>query len=191
MGHERIETRTILWAAGVEASPAGRWLGAQTDRAGRVKVEPDLSLPGRAHVFVIGDTVLRVDDERKPLPGVAPVTKQREAYAVRAIAARAAGHSVPPFRYRDYGMLATIGRSHAMAELGRLKLSGLATGLLWCFAHNYFLIGFRNRLVVMTNWACNFVTFQRGATLITGIVGAQMKDLQQEAASTRDAREVA
>ena len=189
MGHGRIETRTILWAAGVEASPAGRWLGAQTDRAGRVKVEPDLSPPGRAHVFVISDTVLRVDDERKPLPGVAPVTKQRGAFAARAIAARAAGHSVPPFRYRDYGMLATIGRSHAMAELGRLKLSGLAAGLLWCFAHIYFLIG--NRLVVMTNWAWNFVTFQRGARLITGIVGAQMKDLQQEAASTRDARGVA
>jgi NADH dehydrogenase len=191
MGHERIETRTILWAAGVEASPAGRWLGAQTDRAGRVKVEPDLSLPGRAHVFVIGDTALRVDDEGEPLPAVAPVAKQQGAYAALAIAARAAGHSVPPFRYRDYGMLATIGRSHAMAELRRLKLGGLAAWLLWCFAHIYFLIGFRNRSVVMTNWAWNFVTFQRGARLITGIVGAQMKDLQQEAASTRDAREVA
>jgi NADH dehydrogenase len=191
MGQERIETRTILWAAGVEASPAGQWLGAQTDRAGRVKVEPDLSVPGRAHIFVIGDTAFRVDGEGKPLPGVAPVAKQQGAYVARAIAARAAGRSVPPFRYRDYGMLATIGRSHAVAELGRLKLSGLIAWLLWCFAHIYFLIGFRNRLIVMMNWAWNFVTFQRGARLITGMVGAQMKDLQQQAASSRDAREVA
>jgi NADH dehydrogenase len=191
MGKERIESRTIMWAAGVEASPAGQWLGAESDRAGRVKVEPDLSLPGRSQIFVVGDTAFRVDAEGKPLPGLASVAKQQGAYLARAIAARAAGRSVPPFQYRDYGMLATIGRSHAVAQVGRIKLSGLAAWLLWCFAHIYFLIGFRNRLLVMVNWAWNFATFQRGARLITGIVGAQTRDVKPEAASKSNAREVA
>ena len=180
-----------MWAAGVEASPAGQWLGAESDRAGRVKVEPDLSLPGRSQIFVVGDTVFRVDAEGKPLPGLASVAKQQGAYVARAIAARATGRSVPPFQYRDYGMLATIGRSHAVAQVGRIKLSGLAAWLLWCFAHIYFLIGFRNRLLVMVNWAWSFATFQRGARLITGIVGAQTRDVKPEAASKSNAREVA
>jgi len=167
----------MAWpAAGVEASPAGQWLGAESDRAGRVKVEPDLSLPGRSQIFVVGDTAFRVDAEGKPLPGLASVAKQQGAYVARAIAARATGRSIPPFQYRDYGMLATIGRSHAVAQVGRIKLSGLAAWLLWCFAHIYFLIGFRNRLLVMVNWAWSFATFQRGARLITGIVGAQTRD---------------
>ena len=109
----------------------------------------------------------------------------------RAIAARATGRSIPPFRYRDYGMLATIGRSRAVAQVGRIRLSGFAAWLLWCFAHVYFLIGFRNRLLVMVNWAWNFATFQRGARLITGIVGAQTRDVKPEAASKSNAREVA
>ncbi len=179
MGKERIESRTVIWAAGVEASPAGRWLGAETDRAGRIKVQPDSSLPGRPHIFAIGDTASSVNSEGRPLPGVAPVAKQQGAYVARVISARAAGRSIPPFRYRDYGMLATIGRSHAVAELRGIKISGFAAWLLWCFAHIYFLIGYRNRLIVMLNWAWNFVTFQRGARLITGIVGARMKDLKQ------------
>ena len=189
MGKERIESRTIMWAAGVEASPAAQWLGAESDRAGRVKVEPDLSLPGRPHIFVIGDTAFRVDAEGKPLPGVAPVAKQQGAYVARVIAARAAGESIPPFRYRDYGMLATIGRSRAVAQIGRIKLSGIAAWLLWCFAHIYFLIGFRNRLLVMVNWAWNFATFQRGARLITGIVGAQTRDVKPDVASKSSVRE--
>lgn len=191
IGDIRIESRTILWAAGVAASPASEWFGAESDRAGRVKVEPDLSLPGRPHVFVIGDTASCIDAEGKPLPGVAPVAKQQGAYVARAVAARAAGGSVPSFRYRDYGMLATIGRSHAVAQIGRIKLSGLAAWLLWCFAHIYFLIGFRNRLLVMVNWAWNFVTFQRGARLITGIVGAGTKDAKPEVASRSSVREEA
>ena len=192
MATERIESRTIMWSAGVEASPAGEWLGAETDRAGRVKVQTDLSLPGRPHIFVVGDTALGVDVGGAPLPGVAPVAKQQGAYVARVIAARAAGRSVPPFRYRDFGMLATIGRSRAVAQVGRIKLSGLVAWLLWCFAHIYFLIGFRNRLVVMLSWAFNFVTFQREARLITGMVGAQMKDMKHaEAASGRSTREVA
>jgi NADH dehydrogenase len=121
---------------------------------------------------------------------VAPVAKQQGAYVAHAIAARTAGRSVPPFRYRDYGMLATIGRRRAVAEIGGFKISGFAAWLLWCFAHIYFLIGYRNRLIVMMNWAWNFVTFQRGARLITGMVGAQMKDLKQEVACGHSKREV-
>src|SRR5499426_2996506 len=143
MGPERIETRTIMWSAGVEASPAGRWLGAETDRAGRVKVEPDLSLPGRPHIFVLGDTALVTGVGGQPLPGVAPVAKQQGAYVAQVIASRVAGRPVAPFHYRDYGMLATIGRSHALVQFGRVKLSGFLAWVLWCFAHIFFLIGFR------------------------------------------------
>jgi NADH:ubiquinone reductase (H+-translocating) len=191
-GTERIESKTIMWSAGVRASPAGQWLGAETDRAGRVKVGPDLSLPGHPHIFVLGDTALVVDIGGKPLPGVAPVAKQQGAYVARLIVARGGGRSLPPFRYRDFGMLATIGRSRAVAQFGRIKLSGPPAWLLWCFAHIYFLIGFRNRLVVMLSWAWNFVSFQREARLITGMVGAKIKDLKHaEAASSCSAHEVA
>jgi NADH dehydrogenase len=130
IGKERIESRTIMWAAGVKASPAGQWLGAESDWAGRVEVEPDLSLPGRSHISVIGDTAFRIGADGKPLPGVAPVAKQQGAYVAGAIATRAAGGSVPSFRYRDYGMLATIGRSRAVVQIGRIKLSGFAAWLL-------------------------------------------------------------
>jgi NADH dehydrogenase len=179
MGSERIESRTVIWAAGVEASPAGTWLGADTDRAGRIKVGADLSLPGKPHMFAIGDTAACVDAEGRRLPGVAPVAKQQGAYVASLISARAQGSSVPPFRYKDYGMLATIGRGYAVADLESVKLSGFPAWLVWCFAHIYFLIGYRNRLIVMLNWAWSYVTFQRGARLITGIVGAQMQDLRE------------
>jgi NADH:quinone reductase (non-electrogenic) len=179
MGKDRIDSRTVIWAAGVEASPAGRWLGADTDRAGRITVGPDLSLPGRPHIFAVGDTAASIDAEGRRLPGVAPVAKQQGAYVARVIAARAAGTAVPAFRYKDYGMLATIGRSRAVAQIGGMKISGFPAWLLWCFVHIFFLIGYRNRLIVMLNWAWNFVTFQRGARLITGIVGAQLVDLQE------------
>lgn len=172
MGNDRIESRTVIWAAGVEASPAGRWLGADTDRAGRIKVEADLSLPGRPNIFAIGDTAYSVDAKGRPLPGVAPVAKQQGAYVARVISARAAGKLISPFRYRDYGMLATIGRSRAVAELPRMKMSGMTAWLVWCFAHIYFLIGYRNRLIVMLDWAWNFATSQRGARLITGSIAA-------------------
>jgi NADH:ubiquinone reductase (H+-translocating) len=191
MGTERIESRTIMWSAGVEASPAGQWLGAESDRAGRVKVEPDLSLPGRPHIFVLGDTALVTGGGGEPLPGVAPVAKQQGAYVARVIAARAGGRSVPPFQYRDFGMLAVIGRSRAVAQFGRIKLSGLPAWLLWCFAHIYFLIGFRNRLLVMLNWAWNFLTFRRGARLIAD-GRAPMTDIERaDDRSSRIAREVA
>jgi len=163
-GGERIEARTIIWAAGVMASPAGKWLGARTDRAGRVIVAGDLTLPEHPDIFVIGDAAL---PDGKPLPGVAPVAKQQGAYVAKRILADLEGKSYRPFRYRDYGSLATVGRKYAVVQMGRLKLAGFIAWLIWCVAHIYFLIGFRNRLAVMLNWAWNYLTFQRGTRLIT------------------------
>jgi NADH dehydrogenase len=173
LGEERIEARTIMWAAGVMASPAGRWLGAETDRAGRVLVGPDLSVTDHPDIFVIGDTAHVLGANGMPLPGVAPVAKQQGAYVAALIEARAKGRTLPPFRYRDLGSLATIGRKRAVAQLGSLKLSGFVAWPLWSVAHIYFLIGFRNRAVVAMNWAWNYVTFQRGTRLITGMSGAR------------------
>jgi NADH:ubiquinone reductase (H+-translocating) len=167
-GDARIESRTVVWAAGVMASPAGTWLGAETDRAGRVKVGTDLTLPGCPEIFVIGDTALASGPDGRPLPGVAPVAKQQGAYVGKAIAARLRGREAQPFRYRDRGSMATIGRKRAVATLGRLKVAGFPAWLLWCVAHIYFLVGFRNRFVVGANWLWNYLTFQRGARLITG-----------------------
>jgi NADH dehydrogenase len=177
LGRERIEARTIMWAAGVMASPAGHWLGAKTDRAGRVLVNPDLSVPGCSNVFVIGDVAHALGPNGMPLPGVAPVAKQQGVYVARLIAARAEGRSLPPFRYRDFGSLATIGRKRAVAQLANLRLSGFLAWLLWSVAHIYFLIGFRNRAVVAMNWGWNYLTFQRGTRLITGMLGARMDDM--------------
>jgi NADH:ubiquinone reductase (H+-translocating) len=184
VGDERIEARTVIWAAGVRASPAGLWLRAKTDRAGRVLVEPDLSLPGRSDIFVIGDAACTPGQDGKPLAGVAPVAKQQGVYVGRLIKARADGRKPPgPFRYRDVGSLATIGRRRAVAQIGPFKFKGFAAWLLWCVAHIYFLIGFRNRAIVATNWAWNYITFQRGTRLITGITGAHGRhagaDLQE------------
>jgi NADH:quinone reductase (non-electrogenic) len=180
LGGERIEARTVMWAAGVMASPAGDWLGAQTDRAGRVKVVADLSLPGHPDVFVIGDTALALDEHGKPLPGVAPVAKQQGKYVADLLMARARGDEMPPFRYRDFGAMATIGRKRAVAQIGRFKLSGFVAWVLWSVAHIYFLIGFRNRLAVATNWAWNYLTFQRGTRLITGISGSRAEDMERD-----------
>jgi NADH:ubiquinone reductase (H+-translocating) len=177
IGAERIEARTVIWGAGVVASPAGRWLGTETDRAGRVKVAPDLSVPGHPNIFVIGDTAALNGADGKPLPGVAPVAKQQGQYVADLLIARQAGKSVAPFRYRDFGSLATIGRKRAIVQMGRFKLKGFLAWVLWSVAHIYFLIGFRNRLVVATNWLWNYVTFQRGTRLITGMSGARMESM--------------
>jgi NADH dehydrogenase len=177
IGGERIAAATIIWGAGVTASPAGLWLDAKTDRAGRVVVLPDLSVPGHREVFVIGDTAMALSRDGQPLPGIAPVAKQQGVYVARLIADRLRGRATAPFRYRDFGMLATIGRKQAVVQLGPVRLSGLFAWLLWCFAHIYFLIGFRNRLVVVLNWGWNYFTFQRGARLITGITGSRMAQL--------------
>ena len=177
IGTQRIESRTVVWAAGVMASPAGAWLGVETDRAGRVQVAPDLSVPGHPDIFVIGDTALALGPDGEPLPGVAPVAKQQGSHVGKLIKARLAGSSLPPFRYRDFGSLATIGRKRAIIQIGRFKLSGFLAWVLWGVAHIYFLIGFRNRLAVVMNWLWNYVTFQRGTRLITGMEGARIADM--------------
>jgi len=166
---ERIEARTILWAAGVAASPAAKWLGAEADRAGRVRVGPDLTLPGHPEIFVLGDTAAATDATGAPLPGIAPVAKQQGGYAAQVIRARLAGRAArPPFRYRHLGNLATIGRKVAVADFGFVRLSGRLAWLLWGLVHVYFLIGFRNRAVVLLDWLWAYVTFKRGMRLITG-----------------------
>ena len=168
LGDEQIASRTVIWAAGVAASPAAGWLGIEPGCGGRVPVGPDLSLPGHPEIFLIGDSA-QVTGPRGPLPGVAPVAKQQGAYVARVIAARLAGKPPPgPFRYRDFGSLATIGRSAAVGDFGWLRLTGRLAWLVWGVAHIYFLIGFRNRMAVATDWLWSYLTYQRGARLITG-----------------------
>jgi NADH dehydrogenase len=161
------------------ASAADLWLRAKTDAAGRVEVQADLSLPGHPEIFVIGDTALVKSSDGKPLPGIAPVAKQQGAYVARLLIDRISGRARAPFHYRDFGILATIGRKHAVVEIGPIRLSGYFAWLLWCFAHIYFLIGFRNRLAVVLNWAWNYFTFQQGTRLITGITGSRMTQLDE------------
>jgi NADH dehydrogenase len=174
IGAARLDARTIIWAAGVAASPAAAWLGVAADRAGRVVVEKDLSVPGQDRVFVIGDTADAKDMDGKPLPGLAPVAKQEGFYVARVIAARVHGRQPPPpFAYRSFGNLATVGRQAAVVEMGRLRLTGLLAWLLWSVAHIFFLIGFRNRLSVVIDWLWAYVTFERGARLITHSAAAE------------------
>ncbi len=174
LGDERIELRTIVWAAGVKASPAATWLGAACDRAGRVLVNADLSVPGHPDIFVLGDAAHALGKDGALLPGVAPVAKQQGQYVANLLLARARGENLPPFRYRDFGSLATIGRKRAVAQLGKLKLRGFIAWVLWSVAHIYFLIGFRNRLVVAISWMWSYLTFQRGTRLITGMSGSRL-----------------
>jgi NADH dehydrogenase len=168
LGERRIESRTVLWAAGVAASPLGRQLGVPLDRAGRVGVLPDLSLPGHPEVLVIGDLASLKQADGRPVPGIAPAAKQMGAHAARVIEARLAAREAPPFQYRDYGNLATIGRMAAVVDLGRLRFSGMFAWWFWLVAHLFFLIGFRNRLVVLLDWAWSYFTYQRNARIITG-----------------------
>ncbi|PYQ03365.1 MAG: FAD-dependent oxidoreductase [Acidobacteria bacterium] len=165
IGPERIESRTVLWAAGVAASPVGRSLGAPVDRAGRVKVESDLSLPGHREVFIAGDLAAFEQDGR-PVPGVAPAAMQMGRHAARNVLRAIAGQPLAPFRYVDKGSLATIGRRAAVADFGRFKLWGLPAWLAWLGIHIFFLIGFRNRLVVLLDWAWAYFSYQRTARLI-------------------------
>ncbi len=167
LGDERIAARTVLWAAGVAASPLARSLGVDLDRSGRVPVSPDLRVPGIDNVYVAGD-LASLQQDGKPVPGVAPAAKQMGAHVARSIRARLAGHDVAPFRYRDYGNLATIGRMAAVVHFGKLKLSGAPAWWFWLLAHVFFLIGFRNRLVVMLNWTWAYWTYQRAAWIILG-----------------------
>ena len=168
LGDERIDSQTVIWAAGVAASPAARWLGVAPARGGRVEVGPNLTLPDHPEIFVIGDTA-HVVGPHGSLPGLAAVAKQQGAYAARLIAARIAGRMPPAaFRYRDYGNLATIGRREAVADFGRIRLTGRLAWLLWSGVHIYFLIGFRSRMAVALDWLWSYLTYQRGARLITG-----------------------
>lgn len=169
VGGARIEARTVLWAAGVEASSAGKWLDAARDRAGRILVEPDLTVPGHPEIFAIGDTASVTAPDGKTLPGTAPVAKQQGRYVAAVLAANARGKKTPPaFRYRHLGNLATIGRKSAVADFGWLRLSGTPAWLLWGVVHVLFLLGFRNRMSVLLHWLWAYVTFQSGARLITG-----------------------
>jgi len=167
MGDARIDSRTVLWAAGVAASPLGAQLGVATDRAGRVPVAPDLSLPGHPEVFVIGD-LASVQQDGKPVPGVAPAAKQMGAHVAAVVRDRVRGIASKPFHYRDYGNLATIGRMAAVVHYGKLKLSGLLAWWFWLVAHLFFLIGFRNRIMVLVNWGWSYWTYQRHARIIVG-----------------------
>ena len=168
IGDRRVPAETVIWAAGVKASPAAAWLGAEADRAGRVKVEPDYSVPGHGNVFVIGDTASLVDADERLVPGVAPAAKQAGHSVGGVIRAALAGRSKPaPFRYRDPGNMATIGRHAGVADFGWVSLRGRVAWWLWGIVHIYFLIDFRSRLTVSINWLWSFLTFKRGARLIT------------------------
>jgi NADH dehydrogenase len=169
LANGRIDAGTIIWAAGVVASPAARWLNAEHDRAGRVLVKDDLTVPGHPDVFVIGDAATVKDESGKPVPGVAPAAKQMGAYVGKLIAARIAGQLLPPFRYRHAGDLATIGRRAAVVSIGKVHLTGFLGWLFWGVVHIYFLIGLRRRFVVAINWLWDYLTFQRGARLITEV----------------------
>jgi NADH dehydrogenase len=168
LGEERIAARTVLWAAGVQASPLARTLGAPLDRAGRVRVQPDLSLPGHPEVFVVGD-LAALEQDGKPVPGVAPAAMQQGRHAARNIARLVRGEPARAFRYVDKGSFATIGRGAAVGEVaGGLRFRGLVAWLAWLAIHIFFLIGFRNRVLVLFHWAYSYLTYRRGARLITG-----------------------
>ena len=168
LGADRIACGTVLWAAGVAPSPLARSLRVPLDRAGRVVVNADLTIPGHPEVFVIGDLAAASDAHGRPLPGLAPVAIQQGEYAARAIVAAARGRTAAPFRYHDRGTMATIGRDAAVVDLGRLRFSGYPAWLVWCFIHILWLIGFRNRFLVMIEWAWAYVRLERSARLITG-----------------------
>jgi NADH dehydrogenase len=167
VGGYRIDTRTVVWAAGVLASPLARSLGAPLDRAGRVKVLPDLTVPGLPSVFVIGD-LASLEQDGRPVPGVAPAAIQMGAHAARNVVRAVRGEPLLPFRYRDKGSLATIGRKSAVADFGWVRLSGPVAWLAWLGVHIFFLIGFRNRFVVLFTWAWAYLTYERSARLILG-----------------------
>jgi NADH dehydrogenase len=170
-----LTAATILWCAGVAASSLNRSLAAPLDRAGRVLVEPDLTIPGHPEIFVIGDQAAFLHQSGKPLPGVAQVAIQAGRHAARNIRRAIRGDPMLSFHYRDPGNLAVLGRASAIADLGRVRLSGFPAWLFWCFVHILFLIGFRNRILVMFEWAWSYLTWQRGARLITGPIGTRSK----------------
>ena len=167
-GDTRMIAPVILWAAGVAASPLGKKLGVPCDRAGRVQVQPDLSIPSHPEVFVIGDLATLKDENGKPVPGVAPAAMQEGTFVAKTIRRDLTGRPRQNFKYWDKGSLATIGRAAAVAQFGKIHISGFVAWLSWLFIHIFFLIGFRNRLLVFIQWAWSYMTYERGARLITG-----------------------
>ena len=167
-GGKTLAAATIIWAAGVQASPAAQWLDAPADRVGRLKVEPDLTVPGHPEIFAIGDAAIVFRPDGRPVPGIAPAAKQEGVYVANVIRARLRGAlAPPPFRYKHAGDLATIGKRRAVIDFGWIKLKGALAWWLWGFAHIYFLIGVRNRLSVALNWLWIYARDQRSARLIT------------------------
>jgi NADH:ubiquinone reductase (H+-translocating) len=172
-GEQHIESRTVLWAAGVAAADFTKVLSertqAQLDRGGRVKVDEHCNVPGHPEIFVIGDASVLNGKDGKPLPGVAPTAMQQGSYVAKSIQRRLRGEAVPPFHYIDKGSLAVIGRARAVAQFaGQLRFSGIVAWLLWLFIHLMYLVGFQNRIIVFIRWAFNYLTYNRGARLITG-----------------------
>jgi NADH dehydrogenase len=167
---QAIEAENIIWSAGVSASPLTKKLGVELDRAGRVKVNPDLSLPGHPEVFAIGDMALVLDEEGKPVPGVSPAAMQMAKHVAGIIRADLEQRAArPPFKYWDKGTMATIGRSAAVAKIGKIEFNGFLAWVAWLFVHLIFLIGFRNRLAVLLQWAYSYVAYKRGARIVTGL----------------------
>ncbi|HEX7086982.1 MAG TPA: NAD(P)/FAD-dependent oxidoreductase [Vicinamibacterales bacterium] len=172
LGDETIPAGVVIWAAGVKASPLGQSLGAPLDKAGRVKVEPDLSIPGHPEVFVVGDMAAATDEEGKPYPGVSQVAMQQAAHAAKMIGRSIEGQPRRRFHYKNLGSMATIGRNSAVADLGWLRLAGFPGWLLWLFIHIVWLIGFRNKILVLVQWAGAYITYQRSVRLITKWTGS-------------------
>jgi NADH dehydrogenase len=166
-GNHSLQAKTLIWAAGVRASPAAEWLGAASDRAGRLEVQPDLTVPGHPDIFAIGDTVVIADTDGKPVPGIAPAAKQQGRYVADCIRKRLRGETSAPFRYQHAGSLAQIGKRKAVIDFGSFKLRGTIAWWIWGIAHIYFLIGLRNRLSVALSWLWNHARDQRAARLIT------------------------
>ena len=166
-GDHSLQAKTLIWAAGVRASPAAEWLGAASDRAGRLEVQPDLTVPGHPDIFAVGDTVVIADADGKPVPGIAPAAKQQGRYVADCIKKRLRGETSAPFRYQHAGSLAQIGKRKAVIDFGSLKLRGTIAWWIWGIAHIYFLIGLRNRLSVALSWLWNHARDQRAARLIT------------------------
>jgi NADH dehydrogenase len=168
LGDERLEAGNIIWAAGITASPLGKTLGAPTDKAGRVLVQKDLTIPGHPEVFVVGDLASLADEDGHQLPGVAQVAMQQAQHAARNIVRSIERQPLAEFHYKNLGNMATIGRNAAIADLGWLRVSGFPAWVMWLFIHIFWLIGFRNRLLVMVQWASAYLTYQRSVRLITG-----------------------
>jgi NADH dehydrogenase len=196
--HRTIPTCTVLWAAGVQASPLAKALGAasgaEVDRVGRVTVGPNLTLPGHPEVFVIGDMALSLGADGKPLPGVAPVAMQQGRFAAKLIKARLEGRGLPSFRYKDKGSMATIGPAAAVAHIGPFKYNGYLAWLSWLFIHLLYIAEFDNRVLILIQWAYNYFTRNRGARLITGSVNAPpltVREMEKEAVEVRELEKVA